>query len=159
MDCNPPGSSVHGISQERTLEWVAISSSRGSSQSRDWTHIHGGFSVDDALPAPPAGQRAGNGGSYGRQRCSDAGGEQGGLCIQPGGRDPRQSTQRAPTSYRRIPGLSDTTCYSHCSFHYYSGPRRGGEGETQSHWLESIPENILYQLSHHTLTKLVDVRF
>lgn len=97
--------------------------------------------MDDALPAPPAGQRAGNGGSYGRQRCSDAGGEQGGLCIQPGGRDPRQSTQRAPTSYRRIPGLSDTTCYSHCSFHYYSGPRRGGEGETQSHWLESIPEN------------------
>ena len=32
MDCNLPGSSVHGISQARTLEWVAISSSRGSSQ-------------------------------------------------------------------------------------------------------------------------------
>ena len=28
--CSPPGSSVHGILQERTLEWVAISSSRGS---------------------------------------------------------------------------------------------------------------------------------
>ena len=28
-DCSPPGSSVHGISQERILEWVAISSSRG----------------------------------------------------------------------------------------------------------------------------------
>ena len=28
MDCNPPGSSVHGILQVRTLEWVAISSSR-----------------------------------------------------------------------------------------------------------------------------------
>ena len=26
MDCSPPGSSVHGIFQERTLEWVAISS-------------------------------------------------------------------------------------------------------------------------------------
>ena len=25
MDCNPPGSSVHGISQARILEWVAIS--------------------------------------------------------------------------------------------------------------------------------------
>ena len=24
MDCNPPGSSVHGILQARILEWVAI---------------------------------------------------------------------------------------------------------------------------------------
>ena len=32
MDYSLPGSSVHGISQARTLEWVAISSSRGSSQ-------------------------------------------------------------------------------------------------------------------------------
>ena len=31
MDCSPPGSSVHGISQARILEWVAVSSSRGSS--------------------------------------------------------------------------------------------------------------------------------
>ena len=31
-DCSPPGSSVHGILQARILEWVAISSSRGSSQ-------------------------------------------------------------------------------------------------------------------------------
>ena len=30
MDCIPPGSSVHGILQARTLEWVAISFSRGS---------------------------------------------------------------------------------------------------------------------------------
>ena len=29
--CSPPGSSVHGISQARILECVAISSSRGSS--------------------------------------------------------------------------------------------------------------------------------
>ena len=28
MHCSPPGSSVHGISQARILEWVAISSSR-----------------------------------------------------------------------------------------------------------------------------------
>ncbi|CAI9180801.1 unnamed protein product [Rangifer tarandus platyrhynchus] len=27
MDCNPPGSSVHGVFQARILEWVAISSS------------------------------------------------------------------------------------------------------------------------------------
>ena len=26
MDCNPPGSSVHGILQARILEWVAIPS-------------------------------------------------------------------------------------------------------------------------------------
>ena len=30
MDGSPPGSSVHGISQARTLEWAAISSSRGT---------------------------------------------------------------------------------------------------------------------------------
>ena len=35
MDRSPPGSSVHGILQARTLEWVAISFSRGSSQPRD----------------------------------------------------------------------------------------------------------------------------
>ena len=35
MDCSPPGSSVHGISPARMLEWVAISSSRGSSQTKD----------------------------------------------------------------------------------------------------------------------------
>ena len=35
MDCSPLGSSVHGISQARILEWVAISSSRGSYQHRD----------------------------------------------------------------------------------------------------------------------------
>ena len=39
MDCSPPGSSVHRISQTRILEWVAISSSTGSSQPRDWTRI------------------------------------------------------------------------------------------------------------------------
>ena len=39
MDCSPPGSSVHGISQARILVWVAISSFRGSSRSRDRTCI------------------------------------------------------------------------------------------------------------------------
>ena len=33
MDCSLQGSSVHGILQARILEWVAISSYRGSSQS------------------------------------------------------------------------------------------------------------------------------
>ena len=35
MDCSPPGSSVHGISQARILEWVSIPSSRGFSRTRD----------------------------------------------------------------------------------------------------------------------------
>ena len=39
MNCSPLGSSVHEISQARILEWVAISFSRGSSWSRDWTCI------------------------------------------------------------------------------------------------------------------------
>ena len=30
MDCSPPGSSVHGILQSRTLQWAASSSSRGT---------------------------------------------------------------------------------------------------------------------------------
>ena len=39
LNCSPPGSSVHGILYVRLLEWVVISSSRGSSQLRDWTHV------------------------------------------------------------------------------------------------------------------------
>ena len=31
MDCSFPGSSIHGISQTRILEWDAFSFSRGSS--------------------------------------------------------------------------------------------------------------------------------
>ena len=38
-DCSPPGSSVHGILQARILQWVALSSSRGSSWPRKWTHV------------------------------------------------------------------------------------------------------------------------
>ena len=39
MDCSPPGSSIHRVSQSRIPEWVAISFSRGSSQSRGWTDV------------------------------------------------------------------------------------------------------------------------
>ena len=35
VDCSLPGSSVHGILQERILEWVAIPFSRVSSWPRD----------------------------------------------------------------------------------------------------------------------------
>ena len=42
--CNPmvhsqPGSSLHGVLQARTQEWVAMSYSRGSSQPRNWTCV------------------------------------------------------------------------------------------------------------------------
>ena len=51
----PPGSSVHWILQARTLEWVAIPSSRGSSQPRDQTqvsYIAGRFSTIWATGKP-----------------------------------------------------------------------------------------------------------
>ena len=55
MGCSLPGSSVHGILQARTLEWVGMPSSRGSSQPRDWTHAScnsctaGGLSTAEPL--------------------------------------------------------------------------------------------------------------
>ena len=39
IDCSLPGSSVHGLLQARVLKWVAMPSSRGSSQPRDRTHV------------------------------------------------------------------------------------------------------------------------
>ena len=39
MDSRLSGSSVHGIFWARILEWVAIFSSRGSSQPRDWNYV------------------------------------------------------------------------------------------------------------------------
>ena len=39
MDCSLPGSTVYGIFQARILEWVAISFSRRSSQTRDWSWV------------------------------------------------------------------------------------------------------------------------
>ena len=58
MDCSPPGSSVLGISQARILEWVAISSSRGFFQPRNWTYISspsciaGGFFTSEPRGKP-----------------------------------------------------------------------------------------------------------
>ena len=39
MDCSPPGSPVHVILQATILEWAAILSLRGSSWTRDQTHV------------------------------------------------------------------------------------------------------------------------
>ena len=48
MDCSLPGSFVHGIFLARIMEWIAMPSSRGSSQPRDQIHISyivGRFSI------------------------------------------------------------------------------------------------------------------
>ena len=58
MDCSPPGSSVCGILQARILEWVAISSSRGSSQRRDQTCVSciaGRFFIAEPSGKPQVG--------------------------------------------------------------------------------------------------------
>ena len=39
MDCSPPGSPVHEISQARILEWVVVSFSQGSPQPRNLTQV------------------------------------------------------------------------------------------------------------------------
>ena len=39
MDCRPPGCSVHGISQARMLEWIAISFSKVFSRCGDWARV------------------------------------------------------------------------------------------------------------------------
>ena len=55
MDCSPSGSSVHGISQARVLEWFAIFFSRESSQLRNQTHISctaGRYFTTESLRSP-----------------------------------------------------------------------------------------------------------
>ena len=52
---SPPGSSVHGILQARTLEWVAMPSPRGFSRPRDQTSgscIAGGFFTTEPQGKP-----------------------------------------------------------------------------------------------------------
>ena len=58
MDCRPPGSSGHRLSQASILEWAAISFSRRSSQPRNQTHVSssptlaGGYFTTE-LPGKP----------------------------------------------------------------------------------------------------------
>ena len=54
MNCSLPGSSVHGISQARILEWVTISFSRASSWPRNWTCVSCRF-----FPPEPPGKLSG----------------------------------------------------------------------------------------------------
>ena len=67
VDSSPPGSSVHGILQARTLEWVATPSSRGASPPRDQTHISYASCIgrrildhERAPPGKPSGDRVMN---------------------------------------------------------------------------------------------------
>ena len=56
MDCRPPGSSVHGISQAQIMEWIAISFSREPLRSRGQTCVSciaSGFFTTDPLEKPP----------------------------------------------------------------------------------------------------------
>ena len=57
MDSSLSGSSVQGISQAKILEWVVISSSRGSSQPRDRTPISCVYCIDKgSLTTVPLGK-------------------------------------------------------------------------------------------------------
>ena len=58
LDCSPPGSSLHRIFQARILNWVTISFSRDSSQSRDQTRVS--WIADSSLPAKPSGKYIGS---------------------------------------------------------------------------------------------------
>ena len=78
MDCSLPGCSVHGILQA-IPEWVAISSSRGSSQPRDQTQVSciAGDSLLSAPPGKPYCINSGRIGNYIRRQ-----GIPGGLAVK-----------------------------------------------------------------------------
>ena len=57
VDFSPLGSPVHGIFPARIMEWVTISSSRGSSQPWGWTYISCFFCIaGNSLPVEPPGK-------------------------------------------------------------------------------------------------------
>ena len=57
-DCSPPGSSIHGILQARILEWVSVTSSRGSSptQGSNPSLLHILHWQAGSLPLAPPGK-------------------------------------------------------------------------------------------------------
>ena len=50
VDCSLPGSSVHGIFQARIVEWVSISSSKGSFLPSYQTHVSCVSCIDRQIP-------------------------------------------------------------------------------------------------------------
>ena len=63
VDYSPQGSSDHGISQARIMEWTAISFSRESSRPKDGTHIFLRWQAD-SLPLSHLGYPEMEGGNY-----------------------------------------------------------------------------------------------
>ena len=63
MDCSPPGSSVHGILQAKTLEWVAISFS-GDCPNPGVRPGSPAFQEDSLLSEPPGDIPVGKGAFY-----------------------------------------------------------------------------------------------
>ena len=59
MDCSPPASSVQGVLQARIVQWVAMRSSRRSSQHWDQTHVSLHFLPWEtgSLPPEPPGKQ------------------------------------------------------------------------------------------------------
>ena len=55
MDCSLPGSSVHGISKTKILEWVAISFSKGETVCPVSPALTGGFFTTDHQGSPLLG--------------------------------------------------------------------------------------------------------
>ena len=53
MDCRLPGSSVHGISQARMLEWIAISPSPGDPPNPGMEIASPAWQVDSFTTEPP----------------------------------------------------------------------------------------------------------
>ena len=53
VDCSPPGSSVHGISQARILEWITISPSPGDLPNPRMEITPPAWQVDSFTPEPP----------------------------------------------------------------------------------------------------------
>ena len=60
VDYSPPGSSVHGVSQARILEWVAISSSKGSNQPKDQTPVSAALLADSLRYSASQRSKAGS---------------------------------------------------------------------------------------------------
>ena len=108
MDCSPPGSSILGILQTRTLEWVAISFSRGFSQPGDQSRVSCltiGFSTTEPPGKPLAGLLASHKSFryHGKNEMGKESGE--GSQVLCSGRDsPRSGTNS--TMLLRFPGVA-----------------------------------------------------
>ena len=85
MDCSLPGSAIHGIIPATVLEWVAISSSRGSSRRRDRTCLTCVSSIGKQVLSPLAPPGKPTKHSYPKDiQCCFLCSLQGAVWVQPG---------------------------------------------------------------------------